>query len=171
MEQTRPEMAKAESAGSGADRRRETREKVLRAAKVIFGGGDSIYNCLVLDESKEGVFVDMGAVVSLPPEVTVQFGTGAAFRAARRWSTGSKIGFQFVGPQIITHEMAQRMKVVSEILQNHGMAAAMQTLRVAQFFDNAELRRAADAADTAVKRLEMILSGAALETMKGGGNA
>jgi len=156
---------------SGDNRRRHAREKVLRAAKVIFGGGDSIYNCLVLDESPEGIFVDMGAVVSLPPEVTVQFSTGATFRAARRWATGSKIGFQFVGPQIITHETAQRMKVVHDILQTHGMPAAMQTLRVAQFFDNAELRRAADAADTAVRRLEMILSGAALESMKGGGNA
>jgi hypothetical protein len=156
---------------TAANRRRHAREKVLRAAKVIFGSGDSIYNCLVLDESQEGIFVDMGAVVSLPPEVTVQFSTGAAFRAARRWSTGSKVGFQFVGPQIITHEMAQRMQVVAEILQNHGMTAAMQTLRVAQFFDNAELRRAAEAADTAMKRLEMLLSGAALETMKGGGNA
>jgi len=166
-----PAITNNVEATKGEDRRRHAREKVLRAAKVIFGGGDSIYNCLVLDESPEGVFVDMGAVVSLPPEVTVQFSTGATFRAARRWSTGSRIGFQFVGPQIITHEMAQRMKVVADILEHHGMAAAMQTLRVAQFFDNAELRRAAEAADAAVRRLELMLSGAALETMKGGGNA
>lgn len=142
-----------------ADRRRHAREKVLKAAKVVFGGGDSVLNCLVLDESPEGIFVDMGAVVSLPSEVTIQFSTGAAFRAVRRWTTGSKIGFQFAGPQIISHETARRMQIVADIMNNHGLPAAMQTLRVAQYFDNVELRRTAEAAEAAMRRLDAVLAG------------
>jgi len=145
--------------GEAADRRAQYREKVLRAAKIVFGGGDSIYNCLVLDESPGGIFVDMGAVVALPPEVTIQFSSGAAFRAQRRWTTGSKVGFQFVGPQIISHETARRMQIVADILTNHGLPAAMQTLRVAQFFDNVELRRTAEAAEAAMRRLDAVLAG------------
>jgi hypothetical protein len=148
------------AAAFDVDRRKHVREKVLKAAKIIFGGGDSIYNCLVLDESPEGIFVDMGAIVALPPEVTIQFNSGAAFRAVRRWSTGSKIGFQFVGPQIINHETARRMQLVSDIMKNHGLPAAMQTLRVAQYFDNMELRRAAEAAEAATSRLDAVLAGA-----------
>jgi hypothetical protein len=143
--------------GNPADRRKHVREKVLKGAKIIFGGGDSIYNCLVLDESPDGIFVDMGAVVALPAEVMVQFSSGAMFRAVRRWSTGSRIGFQFVGAQIVSHEMAKRLNLVADILQDHGLTAAMQTLRVAQFFDNVELRRAAEEAETAYRRLKTML--------------
>jgi hypothetical protein len=155
-------MAEAvdEQGGNPADRRKHVREKVLKAAKIIFGGGDSVFNCLVLDESPEGIFVDMGAIVALPPEVTIQYSSGAAFRAARRWCTGSKVGFQFVGAQIISHETARRMQVVAEIMQNHGLPAAMQTLRVAQFFDNMDLRQAAEAAEAATRRLDAVLAGA-----------
>jgi hypothetical protein len=142
-----------------ANRRRHVREKVLKAAKIIFGGGDSVYNCLVLDESPDGVFVDVGGASVLPAEVTIQFNSGATFRAVRRWSTGTRIGFQFVGPQIISQETAGRMQAVAEILRNHGMGAAMQTLRVAQFFDNMELRRIAETAETEHRRLEAALAG------------
>jgi len=159
-------LAEDAAAVSHADRRKHARERVLKAAKIIFGGGDSVFNCLVLDESPEGIFVDLGAVVALPPEVTVQYGTGAAFRAQRRWSTGTKVGFQFVGPQIISHETARRMQLVAEIMQNHGLPAAMQTLRVAQFFDNTELRRAAEAAEAAARRLDEVLAGPAAVSVK-----
>jgi hypothetical protein len=144
---------------SGEDRRRQPREKVLKAAKIVFGGGDSIFNCLILDESPEGIFVDMGAVLALPTEVIIQYSSGAAFRAVRRWATGSKVGFQFTGPQIIGHETARRMQMVADIMKNHGMAAAMQTLRVAQYFDNLELRRTAEAAEAALRRLDAVLAG------------
>jgi hypothetical protein len=149
----------AAAEAAGAERRRQYRERVLKAAKIVFGGGDSVLNCLVLDESPEGIFVDMGAVVALPPEVTIQFSSGAAFRAQRRWTSGTKVGFQFVGPQIISHETAQRMQVVADIMNNHGLAAAMQTLRVAQYFDNVELRRTAEAAEAAMRRLDAVLAG------------
>jgi hypothetical protein len=159
-----PEIETRVSLANPADRRRHSREKVLKAAKIIFGGGTSIYNCLVLDESPEGIFVDLGAVVSMPAEVTVQFSSGATFRAMRRWSSGSRMGFQFVGPQVVTHETAKRMQVVSEILRDHGLTAAMQTLRVAEFFDNVELRRHAEMAEVAQRRLEAALAGKVPET-------
>ncbi len=139
------------------ERRKHVREKVLKAAKIIFGGGDSVYNCLVLDESPDGIFVDLGGIVALPPEVTVQFSTGATFRAIRRWRTGSRVGFEFTGQQIVSHETSKRMNAVVEILHDHGLPAAMQTLRVAQFFDNIELRRVAEAAEAAHRRLEQML--------------
>jgi hypothetical protein len=141
------------------ERRKSVRTPVLKGAKVIFAGGHSIYNCLVMDESTDGAFVDMGQVVPIPDEVILQFGSGATFRAQRRWSTGTKIGFEFIGGQIISQETASRLVVIRDILKNHGLAAAMKTLRAANFFDNTDLRKTAEDAEAAQNRLDAALAG------------
>jgi len=142
-----------------ADRRKHTRDRVLKSAKVITPGGHSVFNCLVLDESSEGVFVDFGGLLTIPEEVTIQFASGAAFPAVRRWSAGGKCGFEFSGPQIISHETANSMHVIAEILNRHGMQAAFDALRKANFFDNLELRKMAESAHIAHVRLEAALRG------------
>jgi len=142
-----------------ANRRKHPRDRVLKAAKVITPGGHSVFNCLVLDESSEGVFVDFGGLMTIPDEVTIQFASGAAFPAVRRWSAGGKCGFEFSGPQIISHETANSMHVIAEILNRHGMQAAFEALRKANFFDNSELRKFAESAHAAHVKLEAALRG------------
>jgi len=149
----------AVSTANPADRRRHVRTRVLKSAKVITPGGHSIFNCLVLDESEDGVFVDLGGVAAIPDTVTIQFASGATFPAIRRWSAGAKCGFEFSGPQIISHETANRMNVIGKILNDHGIPAAVDTLRKADFFDNAELRKIAEAAHFAHIKLESALRG------------
>jgi hypothetical protein len=147
------------STANPADRRKHARTRVLKAAKVITPGGHSVFNCLVLDESEEGVFVDLGGVIPIPDAVTIQFASGAAFPAIRRWSAGTKCGFEFSGPQLISHETASRMNVVAEILTNHGISAACEALSRSEFFNNDELRKIAEDAHLAYIRLEMALRG------------
>jgi hypothetical protein len=149
----------AVSTDNPADRRKHVRTRVLKAAKVITHGGHSVFNCLVLDESEDGVFVDLGGVVPIPDTVTIQFASGAAFPAIRRWSAGAKCGFEFSGPQIISHETANRMNVIAKILNDHGISAAVDTLRKADFFDNDQLRKIAEAAHFAHVKLEAALRG------------
>jgi hypothetical protein len=141
------------------ERRRSVRVPVLKGAKIIFSGGHSMYNCLVMDESAEGAFVDMGQVAPIPDEVILQFTSGATFRAQRRWSKGTKIGFEFIGGQIISQETASRLVVIRDILKNHGLPAVMKTLRSANFFDNVELRKTAEEAEAAQNRLDAALAG------------
>ena len=147
------------SAANPADRRKHPRNRVLKAAKVITPGGNSVFNCLVLDESEEGVFVDLGGVIPIPDNVTIQFASGAAFPAIRRWSAGAKCGFEFSGPQIISHDTAKRMNTIAEILNDHGIQAAFETLRKSDFFDNDELRKIAESAHLAHIKLEAALRG------------
>jgi hypothetical protein len=141
------------------ERRRSVRVPVLKGAKIIFAGGHSMYNCLVMDESAEGAFVDLGQVVPIPDEVIMQFTSGATYRAQRRWSKGTKMGFEFIGGQIISHETASRLVVIRDILKNHGLPAAMKTLRSANFFDNLDLRKTAEEAEASQNRLDAALAG------------
>jgi hypothetical protein len=144
------------------ERRKHPRVRVLKAAKIILNDGNVVYDCLVMDESPEGVFVDMGALVALPPEVTIRFASGATFSAVRRWNSGTKFGFEYSGKQIISHETARRMQAVSQILTNHGLPAAVNVLRLAQYFDNPELRRLATEAAAAHVKFESALRGEAV---------
>jgi hypothetical protein len=95
----------------------------------------------------------------VPEEVTIQFITGPIFEAERRWSSGTKAGLQFKGGQVVTAEIARRMEKIADILRFQGLAAAVATLRTARFFDNQELRRAAEEAEAAYARFEARLQG------------
>jgi hypothetical protein len=147
------------SGSNPSDRRKHPRDRVLKAAKVITPGGYSVFNCLVLDESRSGVFVDFGGMMTIPEEVTIQFASGAAFPAVPRWSAGGKCGFEFSGPQIISHEVANSMQAIAKILNDHGIQAAFDALRKSDFFDNRELRQIAESARFAHMKLEAALHG------------
>jgi len=154
-----PGAAAAGAATEATDRRKHHRDKVLKSAKIIVNHGQTVFDCLVLDESPAGVFIDLGALVALPPEVTIQFASGATFQAERRWNAGTRFGFEFHGPQVISRETAKRLEVIGQILNSQGLPAAVELLRLAQFFDNPQLRRIAEDAATAHARLQGALHG------------
>ena len=145
---------------SGSDeRRRDRRKPVIKSAKIIFNELGSVLNCYVLDESSGGVQVDLGAVIDLPDDLTIQFGTGATYLARRCWTAGTKVGLEFTSGQLVSEETASRMRKIAELLQAQGFGAAVRTLRAARFFDHDELRRAATEAEDAMARFTTILQG------------
>lgn len=81
-----------------AERRRSQRVSVVKAGVLRVGEGESqsIYDCLVLDESAEGALVDMGALYNLPESLALQISGGENRRATRRWTAGTKIGLEYV---------------------------------------------------------------------------
>jgi hypothetical protein len=144
-----------------AERRTVSRIPVIKSAKIFVGpvSSQSIFNCLILDESKTGVLIDMGTLVNVPEEVTLQMGSGATYQARRRWSVGTKAGLEFIGAQVMTTETSVRMGRIADVLQRQGVVAAVATLRAARFFDHEELRQIAEAAEAATQRLEAVLTG------------
>jgi len=153
---------KAEAARKAlAERRNAARVPVIKSAQITLGAGigQSVYNCLVLDESTTGVLLDIGTMVDLPDELTLQLNGGATYLARRRWASGAKAGLEFLGGQVVSAETAQRMLKIADVLQAHGVTAAVATLRTARFFDHAELRRVAEEAEAAVFRFETMLKG------------
>jgi hypothetical protein len=142
------------AAAGGIERRASRRNPVIKSARLVFTEVGAVHDCLVLDESLGGVLVDLGAMIQVPAEVTIQFTNGASYLAQRRWAVGTKAGLSFSGGQVISNETAKRMRAVAEILRNQGLPAAMSTLRAARFFDHGELRRAAEDAEAAFARFE-----------------
>ena len=77
------------------DGRRRARSRVIKSAKILFGG--SVIDCVVQDVSVGGAKVRTPTPVVVPEKVVLQFLGGAAFSATRRWSRGLQIGFDFEG--------------------------------------------------------------------------
>lgn len=144
-----------------AERRNTMRVPVIKSAKIITGGeiNQSIYNCLVLDESPSGVLVDLGAMFSLPEEVSLHMTGGACYKARRCWAVGTKVGLAFMGPQTLSPDTVEKLAQLGRMMQAQGLPAAMAALRAQRFFESDEVRRAAEAAEAAYHRLETVLLG------------
>ena len=154
-----PDGELAMDAAAQDERRRDRRKPVIKSAKIIFNELGSVLNCYVLDESSGGVQVDLGAIVDLPDDLTIQFGTGATYLARRCWTAGTKVGLEFTSGQLVNEETSTRMRKIAELLHAQGLAAAVRTLRAARFFDHEELRRAATEAEAAMARFMTMLQG------------
>jgi len=139
------------------ERRLAARVPVIRSAKLICGPSEGVFDCLVLDQSASGVLIDLGAMVALPAELTIQFSGGAAFLAHLAWSAGTKAGLHLVGSQLLSEQAAQRMKNAADLLDMQGLPAVVSTLRSARFLDHLELRRLAEEAEAAYIRFETFL--------------
>ncbi len=144
-----------------AERRNAMRVPVIKSAKIVTGGevGQSVYNCLVLDESPSGVLVELGALFTLPEEMTLHMTGGASYRARRCWAVGTKMGLGFVGAQLLSADTVERLAQLGRLMQAQGLPATMAALRAQRFFDSDEVRRAAEAAEAACHRLEAVLIG------------
>jgi hypothetical protein len=144
-----------------AERRNAMRMPVIKSAKVITGGevNQSVYNCLVLDESSSGVLVDLGAIFSLPEEVVLHMTCGASYKARRCWAVGTKVGLAFTSSQMLNAEILEKLAQLGRMMQAQGLPAIMAALRAHHFFDNDEVRRAAEAAEASYHRFEAVLMG------------
>ncbi len=144
-----------------AERRNAMRVPVIKSAKIVTGGdaGQSVYNCLVLDESPSGVLVDLGAMFNLPEEVSLHMTGGASYKARRCWAVGTKAGLAFTGPQVLSPETVEKLAQLGRMMQAQGLPAAMAALRAQKFFESEDIRRAAESAEAAYHRLETVLLG------------
>ncbi|WP_298284729.1 hypothetical protein [Acidocella sp.] len=142
------------------ERRVSQRLPVIKSAKIVVGPAFSqgSFNCLVLDESKTGALVDLGALVVLPPEVTLHMTGGTTYRARTCWTVGSKAGLEFIGQQMVAPETLGAMQRLGRMLHAQGLPATMAALRAEGFFGNAGLRETAEAAEAAFYQLEAALS-------------
>ncbi|HQT37902.1 MAG TPA: hypothetical protein PK231_00660 [Acidocella sp.] len=137
--------------------RRIKRQRVVKMGKIIFGASDITVDCLICDETSAGVLVETETPVPVPDEVKIKLTNGGTFRAVRRWVLGNKIGFEFIGNRINDTVTSESMRAIYDILQTQGITQALVSLRRSRFFDDDELRRTAEDAETATIRLEKML--------------
>jgi hypothetical protein len=133
----------------------------LKSAKIITGTAvnQSIYNCLVLDESPSGVLIDLGAIFSLPDEMALHMTGGTIYKARRCWAVGTKMGLACVGPQVLSADAMEKLARLGRMMQAQGLPAIMVALRAQRFFESDEVRRVAEGAEAAYHRLEASLRG------------
>ncbi|MDE2200794.1 MAG: PilZ domain-containing protein [Rhodospirillales bacterium] len=131
------------------------RGMVIKGAKIRFGG--SVVDCIVLNISSGGARIRTDAVVPVPDRVDLCLSGGATFAAVRRWTLGEQIGFQFIGPTLLTGEPAQQARLIYEALHDKGLAEAVRLLYLARFFDDPHLSQIAEEAEAARARLEAAL--------------
>jgi hypothetical protein len=142
-----------------AERRNSARLPVIKSAKLLVGSdsGQGVYNCLVLDESRAGALLDLGAMFTLPEEMTLNMSSGASYRVRRRWAVGTKVGVEFLGTPSVSADAAGQMNRLADLLRHQGVPAAVAALRAQNCFDHEPLRVAVAEAEAAYLRLESIL--------------
>ncbi|MDE8348557.1 MAG: hypothetical protein POG74_03615 [Acidocella sp.] len=139
------------------EKRRTKRQRVVKSGKIIFGVADIAIDCLICDETSDGVLVETNTPVVVPVDVKIRLTNGGTYPAARRWALGNKIGFEFSGTRVFDPATIMGMSQIHHILQTQRIKQALLSLRRSGFFDNDEIRRVAEDAEAATLRLEQLL--------------
>jgi len=80
-----------------SDRRRHFRSQVHEIAELILRRGEDPYACTVRDASANGIQVDLDEALEFPEELTIRFSNEASLLVRRCWSSGTKLGLEFIG--------------------------------------------------------------------------
>jgi hypothetical protein len=143
------------------ERRKLPRSAVLRRAQLMFA--NTLYDCLVLDSSEGGARVQTASPVALPGRLVLRLGDGQAITAKRAWSRGTDAGLEFAEEEReLGPDTAARLLAIEELLREGKFDLVVRGLRAARFFDDPEIRDAAEEAHSARMRLADVLQRAAL---------
>ena len=140
-----------------SEQRRVKRQRVLKMAELVFDPPGTFIDCVVMDESCFGVMLETMEMTQVPERVKIRFIGGPTFSALRRWANGNKIGLEFAGLFPADEATKRQARAVKNVLKEACVHAAVQMLRELDFFENAELRAAAEQAEIAMARLESAL--------------
>ncbi len=139
------------------EKRRAKRQRVLKMAELAFDPPGTFIDCVVIDESCFGVMLETMVRTQVPERVKIRFVGGPTFSALRRWADGNKVGLEFAGLFPDDEATKRQARAVRNVLKEACVHAAVQMLRELDFFENAELREAAEQAEIAMAKLESAL--------------
>jgi hypothetical protein len=84
------------------ERRTSTRQRVLRAARIRFGGAADAVDCVVRDISGGGAQIFVLSVNGIPSEFRLEFDETSARDCFVRWRVPSTLGVVFLSPRAAT---------------------------------------------------------------------
>jgi hypothetical protein len=140
-----------------AERRQSGRQPSYKSAEIIFGPDQQVHKGLVLDESPDGVLLDLGKIIEVPSAVMFRYSYGSLIYAINRWSAKTEIGLQFIDHEATAYSKISSVEDVVNVLEKHGPDAAFHILRDRRFFDNDQLKKLAEDAVAANFRLKSAL--------------
>ncbi len=141
-----------------AERRQLGRQPAFKSAEIIFGPDQQVHRGIVLDESTDGVLLDLGKIVEVPSAVMFRYSHGPLIYAINRWSAKTEIGLQFIDHETMPHGKLSSLEDVMNILDRQGPEAVFQILRDKRFFENDQVKKAAEDAVAASFRLKSALN-------------
>jgi hypothetical protein len=81
------------------ERRTSTRQRVLRSARIRFGGGSDAVDCVVRDISGGGAQIFVLSVNGIPSEFRLEFDQASARDCFVRWRVPNTLGVVFLSPR------------------------------------------------------------------------
>jgi hypothetical protein len=82
-----------------SNRRAARRSRLLKSAKLIFGGfSPTVVDCLLTELSDGGVRIETPVMTQLPEVLTLRLSDHTERRVQVRWATGNEVGLAFVSP-------------------------------------------------------------------------
>jgi hypothetical protein len=151
------EALESQSLEEVVKKRRAKREPVRKVGKIIAGASGTVTDCEFHDESAHGVLAVTATPLPVPERVMIKLNNGALKLATRRWTNGSKIGFEFDKIPEGAEPSRQLLRHVKEILENKGPDEAIHVLRASRFFNSSALRYAAEDVEAAQRRFAALL--------------
>jgi hypothetical protein len=86
------------AAPEGADRRTEHRSRTLKSARIIFNQGQSVFDCVVRNQSPSGALLEISNMLGIPSRFDIDIKLGLGKRPCTvRWHTDRLMGVQFDG--------------------------------------------------------------------------
>lgn len=77
------------------ERRRISRQRVIKRGRILLGFSDAVIECIVSNESSAGLMIETEMPINLPNDIRVQVNNGPTFPAVVRWMLGKKAGLEF----------------------------------------------------------------------------
>jgi len=91
-------MAQAERVQDYDDRRKYARVAKTVPTRLRLVGGGTWQPCAIVDESLSGAQIEVGKVMEIAGDVTVEMGAGDVRLAKIRWFRGTRAGLEFYQP-------------------------------------------------------------------------
>lgn len=104
-----------------ADRRVTDRRRTLKAAQVVYNGGQTVLNCTIKDLSDTGAKIELPELVELPETFFVYFADGRKTPVEVMWTAGNKRGVRFVevaaSSSVSVTSASVKNKLIGEIIE------------------------------------------------------
>jgi hypothetical protein len=82
--------------GTNADRRRGSRQRVLKRAMIVFNRGHCTLGCQILDVSETGAMVRPSDIFLCPPEFVLRPSIGSPRDCEVVWRKNDKVGVRYI---------------------------------------------------------------------------
>lgn len=137
------DMPSPDQVFEGHPARGAERARVIKRAKLVFGG--AILDCTVLDLSASGARLLMGAPTRISGDFALHMPSGTVHAARISWSRGLEVGLEFIGGPKLALAVASLANASMQALRGIAPDQVLEGLRTYRHFDDPVLADAAQA--------------------------